>query len=237
MRAASGCLQNKASLFLAILGSLLFPLVVSSQGLSSLTDAQASGGLKEALTRGIDSAVTETGRPGGFENNSLIKITFPQKLQFAEKGLRAMGMGGEVDKFEHSMNAAAEQAAPAAKGIFVEALKSMSFDDARRIVTGGDTAGTDYFKRTTSSQVAEAFRPIIQKAMDSNGVTEKYKSLMQSAPKLPFGGDTGKFDINGYVTEKAVDGLFFMMAQEEKKIRTNPAAQVTPLLKSVFGKL
>jgi len=134
------------------------------------------------------------------------------------------------------MNAAAEQAAPAAKSIFLQALKSMTFDDARRIVTGGDTAGTDYFRRTTSTQVSDAFRPIIQKAMASNGVTAKFDQVMQSAPKLPF-AQAQTLDINSYVLEKSVDGLFTMMGVEEKKIRTNPAAQVTPLLKAVFGKL
>ena len=202
----------------------------------SFTDQQATGGLKEALTRSIGTAVSETGRAGGYENNPLIKIVFPEKLKFAEKGLRAAGMGGEVDKFEHSMNAAAEQAAPAAKEIFLKALQSMTFDDARQIVTGGNTAGTDYFRRTTSTQVSDAFRPIIQKAMAANGVTEKYNALMQSAPKLPFGGG-GNMDINNYVLGKAVDGLFTMMGEEEKKIRSDPAAQVTPLLKTVFGKL
>ena len=199
------------------------------------TDAQASGGLRDALTRGISAAVAETGRAGGYENNPLIKIVIPEKLQFVVKGLRSAGMGGEADKFEHSMNAAAEQAAPAAREIFLAALKSMTFDDARKIVTGGDTAGTEYFKRTTSAQVSNAFRPIIEKAMAANGVTEKYEAMMKSAPKLPF-MNSESMNVNDYVLQKAVDGLFTMMGEEEKKIRTNPAAQVTPLLKTIFGK-
>lgn len=203
---------------------------------SSLTSGQASAGLKEALSRSVTAAVTETGRPGGYENNPLIKIGMPDKLKTVEKGLRAVGMGSQVDGFEHSMNAAAEEAAPRAKAIFMEALKSMTFEDARGIVMGGNTAGTAYFKRTTSGQVSEAFRPVIEKAMANTGVSEKYESLMGSAPKLPF-GKTPSLDINAYVLEKSVDGMFTMMGQEEQKIRTNPAAQVTPLLKSVFGKL
>jgi len=202
----------------------------------NITSTQASSGLKDALSRGISAAVTETGRPGGYENNPLIKIVMPDRLKWAEKGLRAIGMGATVDKFEHSMNAAAEQAAPAAKSIFLQALKSMTFGDAGKIVTGGDTAGTDYFRRTTSTQVTEAFRPIIQKSMASNGVTQKFDQVMQSAPKLPF-TQAQTLDINSYVLEKSVEGLFTMMGVEEKKIRTNPAAQVTPLLKAVFGKL
>ncbi len=203
---------------------------------SSLSSEQASSGLKDALSRGITTAVSETGRPGGFENNPAIKITMPDKLSSVEKGLRGIGMGSQVDGFEHSMNAAAEQAAPAAKPIFMEALKSMSFADARQIVAGDNTAGTEYFKRTTSTQVSDAFRPIIEKAMSDTGVTEKFGALMGAAPRLPF-GKSPTFDINAYVLEKSVDGLFTMMGKEEKQIRTNPAAQVTPLLKSVFGRI
>jgi hypothetical protein len=203
---------------------------------SSITNAQAAGGLKEALSQGVTTAVAETGRPGGFENNPLIRIVMPEKLRTVEKGLRAMGMGAKVDEFEHSMNAAAEQAAPAAKAIFMDALKAMSFDDARQIVMGGNTAGTEYFKRTTSTQVSEAFRPIIEREMAKTGVSEKFGELMGSAPQMPF-AKTPSVDINGYVLEKSVDGMFTMMGQEEAKIRTNPAAQVTPLLKTVFGKL
>jgi Protein of unknown function (DUF4197) len=203
---------------------------------SSLTAVQASGGLKEALTRGVTAAVAETGRQGGYENNPLIRIGMPEKLKTVEKGLRAMGMGGQVDGFEHSMNAAAEQAAPAAKAIFMDALKSMTFDDAQQIVMGGNAAGTEYFKRTSSGKVSEAFRPIIEKAMAHTGVSEKFGALMGSAPKMPF-AKTPTLDINSYVLGKSVDGMFTMMGQEEKKIRTNPAAQVTPLLKKVFGRL
>ena len=126
---------------------------------STLTTEQASGGLKEALSRGVTTAVAETGKPGGFENNPLIKITMPEKLRTVEKGLRAIEMGAKVDEFEHSMNAAAEEAAPAAKSIFMDALKATSFADAKQIVMGGNTAGTDYFKRTTSTQVSEALSP------------------------------------------------------------------------------
>ncbi len=200
----------------------------------SVSSSQAAGGLKEALSRGVTTAVAETGKPGGYANNPLIRIGMPDKLQSVEKGMRAMGMGAQVDSFEQSMNTAAEKAAPAAKSIFMDALQSMTFDDARGIVTGGDTAGTAYFKRTTSDKVSTAFRPIIEQSMASTGVTEKYQSMMGSAPKLPF-GHAPSFDLNAYVLGKAVDGLFTMMGQEETKIRQNPAAQTTSLLKTVFG--
>ncbi len=207
----------------------------SSGDVASVSSSQAAGGLKEALSRGISTAVSETGRPGGYENNPLIRIGMPDKLRTVEKGLRAMGMGSQVDGFEHSMNAAAEKAAPAAKSIFMDALRSMSFEDARQIVMGGNTAGTEYFKRTTSDRVSGAFRPIIEESMANTGVTEKYQAMIGSAPRLPF-GKSPSFDLNAYVLQKSVDGLFTMMGQEESRIRQNPAAQTTSLLKAVFGR-
>lgn len=217
-------------------GTLELRAQTGATDVASLTSSQAAGGLTEALSRGVSTAVAETGRPGGYEGNPLIKIMMPEKLRMVEKGLRGVGMGAQVDGFEHSMNAAAEQAAPAAKSILMDALRAMTFEDARKIVAGDNTAGTEYFKRTTSTQVSDAFRPIIEKAMANTGVTEKFGALMGSAPKMPF-GKTPSVDINAYVLEKAVDGLFTMMGQEETKIRTNPAARVTPLLKTVFGRL
>ena len=212
-------------------------LLVSPAGAqTNVSSTQAAGGLKEALSKGITSAVSETGKAGGYENNSLLKIGMPDNLRTVEKGLRGVGMGTQVDSFELSMNSAAEQAAPAAKEVLMNALQSMNFADAQSIVSGGNTAGTDYFKRTSSSGISDAFRPIINKAMENTGVTEKFTSLMASAPKMPF-GKSPSVDINAYVLEKAVAGLFTMMGQEEAKIRTNPLAQTTPLLKSVFGKV
>lgn len=207
-----------------------FPLVQ----LPSLTPDHASGGLKEALTRGISTSVSSTGHPGGYFDDAAIKILMPPKLQTVEKGLRAAGMGPKVDEFIKSMNSAAEEAAPAAKSILMDALKSMSFSDAKAIVAGGDHAATDYFKRTTTTQIQAAFRPIVEKAMNHTGVTEQFTALMAAAPQMPF-MKTPTIDINQYVLDKATDGLFFVMAQEETKIRTDPAAQVTPLLKTVFG--
>jgi len=210
--------------------------VSEAQGIAgALTSDQASGGLKEALTRGVSSAVSSTGKPGGYFDNPAIKIMMPSKLQTVEKGLRGMGMGPKVDEFEKSMNTAAEQAAPAAKSILMDALKAMTFSDARQIVAGGNTAGTEYFKRTTSDKISSAFKPIVNQSMDKAGVTTKFQGLMGSAPSMPF-VKTPTVDINAYVLQKAVDGLFVVMGQEETKIRTNPAAQVTPLLKSVFGR-
>jgi hypothetical protein len=210
------------------------PRPASPLQLANLTSDQASGGLKEALSSGISSAISSTGHPGGYFDNASIKILMPPKLQMVEKGLRTAGAGPQVDAFIKSMNAAAEEAAPAAKAILLDALKSMSFEDAKGIVAGGDHAGTDYFKRVTTAKIQAAFRPIVEKAMAHTGVTEQFTTLMAKAPKMPF-MKTPTIDINQYVLDKSTDGLFFVMAQEEAKIRTNPAAQVTPLLRSVFG--
>ncbi len=207
---------------------------VAQANVASLTSAQAGDGLKEALSRGVSTAVSSTGRPGGYFEDAAIKILMPPKLQSVEKAMRAAGMGPKVDEFIRSMNSAAEQAAPAAKSIFMDALKSMTIEDAKGIVTGDKTAGTEYFKRTTSGKVSDAFKPTVDASMDKVGVTAQFKELMANAPSMPF-MKTPSIDINAYVLQKAVDGLFVVMGQEEVKIRTNPSAQVTPLLKMVFG--
>lgn len=201
---------------------------------AGVSDDQAAGGLKEALARGVSTAVSETGRPGGYFEDAAIKILMPPKLQRVEQGMRAIGMGPQVDEFVKSMNAAAEEAAPKAKVILMAALKAMTFNDARGIVMGGKTSGTEYFKRTTTEEIQGAFRPIIEEAMAKVGVTQQFGALLGSAPKIPF-MKTPTVDINQYVLDKATDGLFVVMGQEEVKIRTDPAAQVTPLLKAVFG--
>ncbi len=201
---------------------------------SGLSTDEASGGLKEALDRGISTSVASTGRPGGYFGNPAIKILMPPKLQRVEQALRAGGAGPQVDKFVHSMNEAAEEAAPEAKAILLQALKSMTFTDAKGIVMGGRTAGTEYFKRTTTEQIQVAFRPIVERAMAKTGVTQQFTALMAQAPSIPF-FKMPSVDVNQYVLDKATDGLFVVMGQEETKIRTDPAAQVTPLLRSVFG--
>ncbi len=208
--------------------------VAGKGGAASLTTDQASGGLKEALSRGISTSVSSTGRPGGYFENPAIKILMPARLQRVEQAMRVAGMGPQVDSFVKSMNAAAEEAAPAAKAILLDALKAMTFSDAKSVVTGGKTAGTEYFKRTTTEQIQTAFRPIVEKSMAKVGVTQQFQALMASAPKLPF-FKTPDLDVNQYVLDKATDGLFTVMGQEETKIRTDPAAQVTPLLRTVFG--
>ena len=208
-------------------------LGLGNQG--GMSDAKIASGLKEALQIGANNAVKLTGRPDGYFGNEAIKIFLPKNLGLFEKGLRAIGYGPKVDAFVLSMNRSAESAAPAAKKIFIDAILSMSFEDARKILSGGDTAATDYFKNKTTPQLTAAFRPIVEKTMDQNGVTQQYKQLVGQTQSIPF-LKSQNLDITQYVVSKALDGLFFMLGQEERKIRKDPAAQVTSLLKQVFGR-
>ena len=223
--------MRKPLLFASFLLLALLPAI--AQG--GLTEDKISAGLKQALQVSTSRAVALTGHRDGFFKNEAIKILLPQKLQPVEKGLRMLGMGAKVDELEVSMNRAAEQATPAAKAIFLSALRQMSFSDARKILTGGDTAATEYFKRTSSPQLTTAFTPIVKRSMRNVGVVQQYNSMLQSAP----GGSAlaANFDLDKYVVGKTLDGLLFTLAQEEQKIRKNPGAQTTSLLKEVFGRL
>jgi enolase len=158
----------------------------------------------------------------------------PAKIQKVADVLGKVGYQKQVDEFVLSMNRAAEKAAPQAKSIFVGAIKEMSFEDAKKILNGGDTAATEFFKGKTSGKLSEAFKPIISSSMDEVGATRNYKEMMGKYTSLPF-TKAESLDLDQYVTNKSLDGLFFMVGQEEKKIRTNPAARVTDLLKTVFG--
>ena len=206
---------------------------VSNKG-AGLDDAKIASGLKEALSVGTQRAVTQVGRTGGYLDNAAIKILLPQNLRPVEKVLRGAGQGAAIDGFIASMNHAAETAAPEAANIFGTAVKEMSIDDARRLLSGGNTSVTDYFKRKTSTQLATAFRPHVETAMRKNGVSQQYDALLGQAPRLPF-LTSSKLDINTYVVNKALDGLFYVLGQQEMQIRTNPQARSTTLLKQVFG--
>jgi hypothetical protein len=199
------------------------------------SDSRIASGLKEALQIGADHAVKLTGQPNGYFGNKAIKILMPKNLQPLEKGLRVVGYGPKVDDFVLSMNRAAEGAAPSAKKIFGDAILAMSFEDARKILNGGDTAATDYFRAKTSDQLAAAFRPIVESTMEQYSVTQQYNAVVGRAKTIPF-IQSPNLDITQYVVSKALDGLFYMLGQEERKIRTDPLAQTTSLLKEVFGK-
>ncbi|HTR22663.1 MAG TPA: DUF4197 domain-containing protein [Terriglobales bacterium] len=201
---------------------------------SGLSNDKIIAGLKEALQVSTGKAVALTGKPDGFLKNEAIKIVLPPKLETVGRGLRMVGMGAKVDEFEVSMNRAAEQATPQAKQIFLAALKKMTFDDARHILTGNDTAATEYFKRACSPDLTTAFSPIVHRTMVKVGVVQQYNQVIKNAP----GGSmlAGEFDIDKYVVGKTLDGLFYMLGEQEKQIRKNPLARTTSLLKEVFGR-
>ena len=200
-----------------------------------LSNAKIAAGLKEALQIGAQKAVKLTGRPDGYLANQAIKILMPEELRRAERTLHAVGFGQQADEFVVSMNRAAERAAPAALGIFFDAASAMTFDDARRILQGGDTAASEYFKTKTTEKLTVAFHPTVKQAMNEVGVTRQYKALADFAQSLPF-VNVDAIDLDSYVVGKALDGLFHVLGEEERKIRTDPAARVTVLLREVFGK-
>lgn len=201
---------------------------------SSLGNDKIVSGLKEALEIGAKSAVALTGKTDGFNGNPAIRILMPAKLQSLEKGLRTMGLSKKVDEFELSMNRAAEKAAPEARNILVHAIQEMTLTDGKEILTGGDTAATEYFKTKTSASLTAAFKPIVEKAIEETGVTRQFQQLTGAIPANPF-LKKESFDINSYVVTRSLDGLFHMLGEEERKIRTDPAARATTLLKEVFG--
>lgn len=202
---------------------------------SGPTDDRIAAGLKEALTVSTKKAVASTGRVDGFLKNAAIKILLPEKLRNVGKGMRLMGMGQQVDALEIGMNRAAEQAAPAAKQIFIDAVTKMTIADARRILSGGDTAATEYFKTTSTDQLTTAFSPIVHRAMENVGVVKQYNQLMQNPIAARVAGNED-FSLDQYVVGKTMDGLFYVMGEEERKIRKDPAAQTTALLREIFGK-
>ena len=205
--------------------------------LANLSSDQITQGLKEALGKGLKQAVSSLGHAGGFLTNASVKIPMPDKLQTVEKTLRAVGQGQMADQVITTMNQAAEQAVPVAADVFVNAMKNMSVDDAKGILNGPPDAATQYFRKTTQAELTAKFSPIVQDAMSKTGATAAYEQVMSKAKSsVPF-FNSPSFDLNAYVTGKALDGLFKMVADEEKNIRANPVARSTDVLKSVFGSL
>jgi hypothetical protein len=199
-----------------------------------LSNAKIGSGLQEALKVGTETAVSQTSAADGFLLNKAIKILMPKTLQNIEKPLRLVGYGPQIDEFVVGMNRAAEKSVPFAKEIFWNAIGEMTFDDAQKILNGSDTAATEYFKSKTTKNLQAAFLPSVTDVMNQVGVNRQYNDLIGKYKDVPFSKNV-VFDVNQYVTEKATDGIFYVVAQEEKKIRTNPAARVTDLLKEVFG--
>ncbi|MEE8233079.1 MAG: DUF4197 domain-containing protein [Gammaproteobacteria bacterium] len=206
------------------------------QGASSvLTDSEVIDGLKEALSKGTTSAIARLGKEDGFFANRKVKIPMPDSLKTVEDGLRKIGQDRYADEFVLTMNRAAEQAVPEAAEIFGSAIRSMSIQDARGILNGPDDAATKYFRRTSGEKLVNRFLPIVGNATDRVGVTSNYKEMVDKLGFMSRFVDTESLDVDRYVTNKAIDGLFLMLAREEKLIRENPAARTTELLKKVFS--
>jgi len=216
-----------------------FGSIVTAQGrTANVSDAEVAGGLKEALSKGVRFAVTSLGKQNGYLGNPRVKIPLPKSLQKVERGLRIAGQGRAVDDFVTSMNRAAEKAVPVAVDVFVDAIKQMTFDDARRILfSRQDDSATQFFRRTSEETLRQKFRPIVEDFTASAGVTQKYKSMIgKYGFAATFLGQDAT-DIDGYVTQKALDGLFLLVADEERKIRRDPLGRTTSLLRKVFGVL
>lgn len=221
---------------LATLGFVLFTTQASALGVSDLTNTEASGGLKEALTQGVGKAISTLGATDGFLGNKEVKIPLPNSLKKIEKGMKLIGMGKQSDELILKMNRAAEAAVPEAKTLLVDSIKKMTVADAKAILTGPNDAATQYFKKTTSEQMAAKFLPIVEKATANVQLAESYNKYAEMGSKF---GVVKKEDanINQYVTKKALDGVYLMIAKEEAAIRQDPVGQASSLLKKVFGAL
>ena len=233
--------------------AILFPLIIFESNLavaqlknifkgieksigsgSSLTENEIGKGLKEALTIGIQNTIGNVSNLDGYYKNPNIKIPLPGAVKKVETILRGVGYGSKVDAFELSMNRAAEKAAPEAKSIFLDAIKQMTFSDARRILDGRDNEATLYLKDKTFNRLGGTFKPIVHESMSQVGVTQQYQDLNTKLSSVPFTKSLN-FDLDQYVTDGALNGLFYMLAEEERKIRKDPTARVNDLLKRVFG--
>lgn len=208
---------------------------LAKDAIGGLSESDIVNGLKEALTKGTRSAVSMLGKQDGFLANPTVKIPMPESLRKVEKGLRKIGQDKMADNFVETMNRAAEKAVPEAASIFADSVKDMSIADARDILQGEDDAATQYFRKNSGEKLKEKFLPIVKQATSQVGVTSKYKKMTDKLGMLSSFIDTDSLDLDDYVTDKAMDGLFTMVAAEEKKIRENPIARTTDLLKKVFS--
>lgn len=200
----------------------------------SLSKEEVGEGLKEALTNGVSKGSDLVSQLDGYYKNPEIKIPFPPEVKQVETKLRQIGMGSEVDKFIESLNRGAEDAAKEAKPIFVSAIKQMTIQDAWGILKGENDAATKYLSRTTSPLLTEKFKPVIQNSLNKVNATKYYSDLVNTYNKIPLVQKVNP-NLDDYATEKAIQGLFVMVAKEEKNIRTNPGARTSELLKKVFS--
>jgi hypothetical protein len=219
---------------LTALTFLCISFSASAVDLASLSNQDATGGLRDALVQGAGAAVGKLGVTDGFFANPKVKIPLPDYLKKAEKTMRFFGMGKQADELVLRMNRAAEAAVPEAKTLLVDAVKKMSVQDAKTILTGGDDAATQYFKKTTAAPLAEKFLPIVQKATADVQLAQQYDKFAETGAKYGL-LKKDQASLEQYVTQKALDGLYLMMAEEEKKIRKDPLGASTSLIKKVFG--
>jgi hypothetical protein len=204
--------------------------------LENITNREAVSALRTALEKGSRAAVDQLGRENGFFGDARVKIPLPESLKRAERTMRRFGMGKYADELVLTMNRAAEAAVPEAKQLFVDSVKKMTVQDAKGILTGGETAGTEYFKRTTSDQLRKRFLPIVKKSTAKVGLAQKYNQYAEQGAAFGLVKQEHA-NLDDYVTQKALDGLYFMVAEEEKKIRKDPVGTASSILKKVFGAL
>ena len=221
---------------LGLLFSFLISFPAAAAGLDGLSNGDAVAGLKDALSQGSGAAIAALGRQDGFLGNPAVKIPLPDALRKVESGLRMIGVRRQADELVTAMNRAAEQAVPEAKALLGSAIRNMSVQDAKGILTGGDTAATAYFRKTTSGELTKKFLPIVTEATRRVGLAEKYNQVAGSASKLGLVDDK-QASIESYVTQKSLDGLFLMIAEQEKSIRKNPVGAATGMAQKVFGLL
>jgi hypothetical protein len=221
---------------LAMVMLLCAPLVMhpARANLDAISNSDATAGLRAALEKGAAVAVSSLGKTDGFFGNSKVKIPLPDSLQRYESMMRRVGMGKYADELILTMNRAAEAAVPEAKKLLVDSVKNMSVSDAKRVLTGGNTAGTDYFKRTTSEPLRQRFLPIVERATKKVKLAQVYEKY--AAQGVQYGLISKESaDLDAYVTQEALDGLFYMIAEEEKKIRKDPVGAGSNIIKKVFG--
>ena len=220
-----------------ILAALLVAFVSSAVAqLDRITQRDALNGLRGALEQGAQAAVAALGRVDGFLGNPQVRIPIPQELERTERLVRRLGFGRQADELVVAMNRAAETAVPEARKLLVDAVKKMSAQDAKSVLTGGETAGTEYFKRSTHEQLHARFLPIVKNATEKVGVAQQYREFAKPVAALGL-IKSEHADLDEYVTQKALDGLYFMLAEEEKKIRKDPAGAATSIVRRVFGAL
>lgn len=223
-----------------VFAAFLLGLALGAQAfaldLGSLSNADAASGLKDALTQGTAAAVSKLGATDGFLGNAKVRIPLPDALKRVESGLRLLGMQRQADELVTAMNRAAEQAVPEAKALLVGAVRNMSLRDAKGILTGSDTAATEYFRKTTSAQLTEKFLPIVTRVTAKVGLAEKYNNLAGQGAQFGL-VDAKQAKIENYVTQKALDGLFLMIAEQEQAIRKDPVGAATGMARKVFGLL